>query len=174
MLKPLSEISNKVETSLMLPLSNVVILPEVALPITLTDSYSIGVVEAALLSNHKQLVVATIRPQMQQRFEKDKNAEIESLDDIYPVAALATVESFSRLPVGVAECVFRGFERVNIDKLQVFDHICEVKFNRLSKLSEQETSAKIETLVKIIKSNWQEIAELRCNTIEQVLIALSE
>ena len=174
MLKPLSEISNKVETSLMLPLSNVVILPEVALPITLTDSYSIGVVEAALLSNHKQLVVATIRPQMQQRFEKDKNAEIESLDDIYPVAALATVESFSRLPVGVAECVFRGFERVNIDKLQVFDHICEVKFNRLSKLSEQETSAKIETLVKIIKSNWQEIAELSCNTFEQVLIALSE
>ncbi|MGB6295688.1 MAG: hypothetical protein WBF90_05810 [Rivularia sp. (in: cyanobacteria)] len=40
-------ISNKVETSLMLPSSNVVILPEVALPMTLTDSNSIGVSKSA-------------------------------------------------------------------------------------------------------------------------------
>ncbi|MGB3641452.1 MAG: LON peptidase substrate-binding domain-containing protein, partial [Rivularia sp. (in: cyanobacteria)] len=123
--KPLDGISKKVETSLMLPSSNVVVLPEVSLPMTLTDSYSIGVVEAALLSNHKQLVVATIRPEIKCRFDKDKNAEIESLDDIYPVATLATVDSFVRLPVGMAECVFRGLERVKIEKLQVYDHICE-------------------------------------------------
>ncbi len=172
--KPLDGISKKVETSLMLPSSNVVVLPEVSLPMTLTDSYSIGVVEAALLSNHKQLVVATIRPEIQWRFDKDKNAEIESLDDIYPVATLATVDSFVRLPVGMAECVFRGLERVKIEKLQVYDHICEVKFNRLPKLSQQEISAKIATLVKVIKSNWEEIAALNCNNFEQVLIALTE
>ncbi len=174
MFKPFLEISNKVETSLMLPSSNAVILPEVALPMTLTDSNSIGVVEAALLSNHKQLVVATIRPETQQKLEQDKNAEIKSLDDIYPIAALATVESFLRLPLGAAECIFQGLERVKIQKLQVFDHICEVKFNRLSKLSEQENSAKIETLIKIIKSHWQEIAELNSNTFEQILATLTE
>ena len=141
---------------------------------TLTDSNSIGVVEAALLSNHKQLVIATIRPETQQKLEQDENAEIESLDDIYPIATLATVESFLRLPVGFAECVFWGLERVKIANLQVFDHICEVKFNRLSKLSEQENSAKIETLFKIIKSHWQEIAELNCNTFDQILGRLIE
>ncbi len=70
--KPFSEISKKVETSLMLPSSNMVMLPGVALPMTLTDSYSIGVVEAALFSNHKQFVVGTIRPEIQRRFEKEK------------------------------------------------------------------------------------------------------
>ena len=172
--KPLDGISKKVETSLMLPSSNMVMLPGVALPMTLTDSYSIGVVEAALLSNHKQLVVATIRPEIKCRFDKNENAEIESLDDIYPVATLATVDSFVRLPVGMAECVFRGLERVKIEKLQVYDHICEVKFNRLPKLSQQEIFAKIATLVKVIKSNWEEIAALNCNNFEQVLIALAE
>ncbi len=53
-----------------------VMLPGVALPMTLTDSYSIGVVEAALFSNHKQLVVATIRPEIQRRFEKEKKVVI--------------------------------------------------------------------------------------------------
>jgi ATP-dependent Lon protease len=172
--KTFSEISKKIETSLMLPLSNMVMLPGVALPMTLTDSYSIGVVEAALLSNHKQLVVATIRPEIQQQFDRDKNAEIESLDDIYPVAALVTIESLIRLPVGAIECVFRGLDRVKIEKLQVFDHICEVKFNRLSKLSKQETSAKIAVLVKIIKSNWEEITVLNCNNFEQIVTALTE
>jgi ATP-dependent Lon protease len=172
--KTFSEISKKIETSLMLPLSNMVMLPGVALPMTLTDSYSIGVVEATLLSNHKQLVVATIRPEIQQQFDRDKNAEIESLDDIYPVAALVTIESLIRLPVGAIECVFRGLDRVKIEKLQVFDHICEVKFNRLSKLSKQETSAKIAVLVKIIKSNWEEITVLNCNNFEQIVTALTE
>ncbi len=158
----------------MLPSSNIVILPEVLLPMTLTDSYSIGVVEAALLSSHKQLVVATIRPEIQWRFDKDKNPEIESLEDIYPVAALATIENLIRLPAGGIECVFRGLERVNIEKLQVFDHICEVKFNRLPKLNQKETSVKIAKLVKIIKSHWSEIAALNCNIFEQVLIALIE
>ena len=174
MIEPLLGKLNKLETSLMLPLSNIVILPEVALPITLTDSYSIGVVEAALLSNHKQLVVATTKPEFQREFDQDKHIEIESLDDIYSVAALATVESFLRLPSGVAECVFRGLKRVKIVNLQVFDHICEVKFNRLSELSEQENSAKIKTLIKIVKSHWQEIAELNCNTFEQILVAITE
>ena len=172
--KPLDGISKKVETSLMLPSSNMVMLPGVALPMTLTDSYSIGVVEAALLSNHKQLVVATIRREIQRQFDKDKNPEIESLDDIYPVATLATVDSFVRLPIGVAECVFRGLERVKIEKLQVYDHICEVKFNRLPKLSQQEISAKIATLVKVIKSNWEEITVLNCNNFEQIVTALTE
>ncbi len=172
--KTFSEISKKIETSLMLPLSNMVMLPGVALPMTLTDSYSIGVVEATLLSNHKQLVVATIRPEIQQQFDRDKNAEIESLDDIYPVAALVTIESLIRLPVGAIECVFRGLDRVKIEKVQVFDHICEVKFNRLSKLSKQETSAKIAVLVKIIKSNWEEITVLNCNNFEQIVTALTE
>ncbi len=172
--KPLDGISKKVETSLMLPSSNMVMLPGVALPMTLTDSYSIGVVEAALLSNHKQLVVATIRPEIKCRFDKNENAEIESLDDIYPVATLATVDSFVRLPVGMAECVFRGLERVKIEKLQVYDHICEVKLNRLPKLSQQEISAKIATLVKVIKSNWEEITVLNCNNFEQIVTALTE
>lgn len=172
--KPSDGISKKVETSLMLPLSNIVMLPQVALPMTLTDSDSIGIVEAALLSNHKQLVVATIRPEIQRRFEKNQNVKVESLDDIYSVAALVSIENLLRLPIGVIECVFRGLERVNIEKLEVFDHICEVKFNRLAKLSKQEISAKSETLTKIIKSEWEELAALHCNTFEQVLITLRE
>ena len=114
----------------------------------MTESNSIGGVDAALLSNHKQLVVATTKPEFQREFDQDKHIEIESLDDIYSVAALATVESFLRLPSGVAECVFRGLKRVKIVNLQVFDHICEVKINRLCVLCERDNSAKIKTLIK--------------------------
>ena len=71
--------SKKLDTSLLLPLLNVVVLPGVTLPVMVVRSRSVEAVEMTTLTSHKQLVIATVRPEKQERFDQDRNAEIESL-----------------------------------------------------------------------------------------------
>lgn len=178
--KPFSGKSKTLESSLLLPLINVVILPGITLPVMVIRSHSVGVVEATALTPHKQLVVAAVRPHSRQRLEQDHNAEIESLEEIYPVATLAVVQRIIRLPMEGIQVLVRGLERVCIERIEVTDRICEVNYHRLPKLSQEGSSeaggkslaAKIEALVGAIKSQWREISNSDSSFPEEVLAFL--
>ena len=79
------------ETKLLLPVRNIVLLPGITLPIVAGRSRSIAVAESTMMTEQKELIVAAIRPETAKRLEKDENAEIESLEQIYPIATLAVV-----------------------------------------------------------------------------------
>ena len=67
---PFSGKPKTLESSLLLPLINVVLLPGITLPVMVVRSHSVGVVEATALTSHKQLIIAGIRPESRQRLEK--------------------------------------------------------------------------------------------------------
>ncbi len=171
-------ISKSLETSLLLPLRHVVLLPEITLPVVAGRPNSVAVVEATVMTPEKQLVIATLKPEAALRLEADENAEITSLKEIYSVAALAVVQRVVRMPMGVMQLIVQGLERVHIEELQVRDHLIEVKFHRLNKLTKEAAiasgtpAATIDALAVAIQSRWQEIASFHPNFPEEVLTVL--
>ncbi len=166
------------ETCLLLPLRNMVLLPKITLPAIAGRPRSMAAVEAAMLNPQKHLIIAAIRPEAQKRLENDENAEIETLDELYPVATLAVIQRVVRLPVGPIQLVVQGQERVKIEQLLKQDPAYEVEFRRLPKLTAEAaiaagtTSQKLEALNGAIKSLWREAATINPNFPEDILALL--
>ncbi|MBE9167959.1 endopeptidase La [Pleurocapsales cyanobacterium LEGE 06147] len=168
----------KQETSLLLPLRNIVLLPGITLPVVAGRTRSVAAVESAMLSEDKQLILAAIRPEAQKRLEEDENAEINSIEEIYPVATLAVIHRMSRLPIGPIQLIVEGKERVLIEELVETTPTYKVKFRPLPALTQQVAIAAgtdkqtLEALLGAIKSLWQEVSELNTKFPEELLAVL--
>lgn len=184
---------NKLETSLVLPLRNVVLLPGITLPVVAGKPRSVAVVESTMMTENKQLIVTAIRPEARQRIEeletapktpdlhenlKSHSLEVESLKEIYPVATLAVIHKMSRLPMGPIQLIIEGLERVEIVELVQNNPTYVVKFKRLALLTEKEalstgTDRKtLEALTHAIKSLWTEAADINPRFPEELLEVL--
>ncbi len=167
--------SEPLETRLLFPLRNIVLLPGITLPVIAGRPRSVAVAESTMVTEQKQLIVAAIRPEAQGRMAEDEKAEIESLEELYPVATLAVVHKMIRLPVGPIQLIVEGQERVRIEQLLQTDPTYAVKFRRLPKLTKEAAIAResqeqtLEALTSAIKSLWQEAASLNPNFPEEVL-----
>ena len=178
---------NKIETSLLLPLRDVVLLPGTTLPIVAGKPRSIAVAESAAMTENKQLILAAIRPQALQKLSKlekrnqasdrveSRPPEIESLSEIYPIATLAVIHKMMPLPMGLVQLIVEGLERVEIVKLVQSDPTYAVKFKKLPPLTVKDAWVKgtneqtIEALTQAIKSLWSEGAAINPHFPEELL-----
>ena len=184
---------HKLETSLLLPLRNVVLLPGITLPVVAGKPRSVAVVESTMLKENKQLILTAIRPQALQRLEeleitqtargysetqKFVPPEIESFKEIYPVATLAVIHKMSRLPNGLIQLIVEGLERVEVVELMQTHPTYAVKFKRLPALTEKEALARrtdeqtLTALTQAIKSLWTEVAAMNPRFPEELLEVL--
>ncbi len=168
---------DRVETSFLLPLQDVVLFPGISLPVMVGKPRSISVIESTMLTENKQLIVATIRPEAKQKLSELETAqklarnnetipsppfEVESLKEIYPVATLAVIHKMNFLPMGPIQLIVEGLEKVEIVKLVQTHPAYTVKFKKLPPLTEKEALAKgtdeqtLEALTQAIKSLWME------------------
>ena len=167
-----------VETGFMLPLRNVVLLPDITLPVIAGRPRSVAVAEAAMETAQKQLVIATVRPEAIERLEADDKAEIEGLEELYPVATLAVVQRMLRLPMGPVQLAVQGQERVRIESMEPIKSTYRVTFRRLPELTLEQAIASggsqktLEALIGAIKSLWREAADLNPQFPDELLTIL--
>ncbi|MEQ8973499.1 MAG: endopeptidase La [Coleofasciculus sp. C1-SOL-03] len=175
---PIFPIAEDMETALLLPLRNMVLLPEITLPVIAGRPRSVAVAEATMQISPKQVVIATVRPEAAERLEADEQAEIESLDELYPIATLAIVQRLLRLPIGPVQLIVEGQERVYLHELLQDSPTYKVEFQRLPKLTTEAAlatgtdSQSLEALTRTIQSLWREAAALNPNFPEEVLTVL--
>ncbi|AFY79625.1 MAG: endopeptidase La [Hydrococcus sp. C42_A2020_068] len=168
----------KLETGFLLPLRNIVLLPGVTLPVVAGRPRSVSVAESVMMTEQKQVIIAAVRPEAVQKLEKEEKAEIESLEELYPIATLAVVHKMLRLPVGPIQLIIEGQERVRIEQLLQTEPTYIVKFERLPNLTVEAAIAagaqqqSIQALTSALKSLWQEAASLNPNFPEEVLTVL--
>ncbi len=181
---------NNLETSLLLPLRNVVLFPGITLPVLAGKPRSVAVVESTMLKQNKQLIITAIHPQAVSRWGEletaqttdDQNEaqklsfpEIESFKEIYPIATLAVIHKMNRLPGGLIQLIVEGLERVEIVELVQTHPTYAVKFKKLPALTEKEALRKgkdkqtLEALTQAIKSLWTEAAEINPRFPEELL-----
>ncbi len=168
----------KQETGLLLPLRNIVLLPGITLPVVAGRTRSVAAVESTMMNEDKQLILAAIRPEAEKRLEQNEQAEINSLDEIYPVATLAVIHRMSRLPIGPIQLIVEGKERVLIEELIETTPTYKVKYRLLSALTPEAAIATgtdkqtLEALLGAIKSLWQEASQLNPNFPDELLAVL--
>lgn len=178
---------HKVETSLLLPLRDVVLLPGTTLPVVAGKPRSVAVAESAASTENRQLIIAAIRPEalpkISQLEARNKGSdrretrpfEIESLSEIYPIATLAVIQKIMPLPMGLIQLIVEGLERVEIVKLIQSDPAYTVKFRKLPDLTVEDAWAKgtdeqtIEALTQAIKSLWSEGAAINPHFPQELL-----
>lgn len=160
------------EHSLLLPLRNVVLLPGVTLPVIASRPRSVAVAQMLIHSPNKQLVVATVRPEIAAQLEEDEDREIESIEELYPIATWATVQRTLSLPTGAIQLILQGVDRIQLEELAAREQSYEVDFLRLPKLTQDtipaESIAKASALKEAIQSLWGEIASLNPNFPEEL------
>jgi ATP-dependent Lon protease len=160
------------ERSLLLPLRNIVLLPGVTLPVIASRPRSVAVAQMSIQSSNKQIAVATVRPHIATELEADESREIESLEEIYPIATLATIQRTLTLPTGAIQLVLHGVDRIQIEALSLEEQPYEVDYISLPKLSPSDdpevSVAKTSALKEAIQSLWGEIASLNQNFPEEL------
>ena len=185
--------ANEIEKSWLLPLRNLVLLPGITIPVMVGKPRSVASVESAMLTEKKQLIVATIRPEVRQRIErletalktdaadktlKSSSLEVESLQEIYAVATLAVIHKMSPLASGSIQLIIEGLERVENVELVQSAPTYVVKFKRLPALRKEEAlltgtdEQTIAALTQAIKSLWAEAAEIDPQFPEELLRVL--
>ena len=168
------------ETGLMLPLRDVVLLPDITLPVVAGRSRSVAAATATLDTPTKELVIATIRPEAALRLQENELAEIERLDELYPVATMAVVQRILRLPMGPVQLVVQGKERVRLQALTSVSPTYQITFQRLPNLTVDAAVAGgmdaklLDALTGALKSLWREAADLNPNFPEELLALLLE
>ena len=99
---------DNVHTLPVLPIKNTVLFPFMLLPLNVGRPASIAVIEAALASEEKELVVAALR---------DANIENPDLKDLYSIGTKAVIKKMARKADGTLEVVLLGVDRVVLLKL---------------------------------------------------------
>ena len=87
-----------------LPLRNVVLFPDVVLPVSLGRKRSLNAVKAAY-KNHGYLGAFT---------QKDARVDSPELDDIFPVGCVAQVLKILELPDGSTTAILQGKHRIKL------------------------------------------------------------
>ncbi len=110
--------------------------------------------------------------------EEDENAEIEKMDELYPVATLAIVQRMIRLPIGPIQLIVQGQERIRIEEIIKINPTYEVSFRRLPQITVEAALAdgisekNLEALTKVLQSLWREAANVNPNFPEEILTVL--
>lgn len=145
----------------LLPLRDVVVFPNVVVPLFVGRERSIKALEYAM-AHHKEVFLAT---------QKDAKVDNPSPEDIYSFGTLSSVLQLLKLPDGTVKALIEGKKRGKIDNFQElhgFFMVNAVTFQDRSEI-DNETRA----LMRSINSNFEEYAKLNNKISEEVVTTVT-
>jgi ATP-dependent Lon protease len=132
----------------LLPLRDVVIFPNVVVPLFVGREKSVKALEYAMA--HKKEIFLSA--------QKDAKFDNPSPQDIHSCGTVSTVLQLLRLPDGTVKALLEGKERGNIIKFLDKDDFFMVEVNQLQ--TNYETNLELKVLLRTINSNFEKYAKL--------------
>ena len=145
-----------------LPLRDVVVYPNMVIPLFVGRDKSIQALDAAMANNKQILLVA------------QKSAELDepSFDDFHTIGTLSSILQLLKLPDGTIKVLVEGAERVKVirfaEESEYFTAEIEVLDNE-----EPEDEKKLEVLSRSIVSLFEQYVKLNKKVPPEVLTSLS-
>ncbi|TAL02161.1 MAG: endopeptidase La, partial [Porticoccaceae bacterium] len=106
----------------MLPLRDVVVYPQMVIPLFVGRAKSILALDA-VMSTHKQILLVA---------QKDAGIDDPGEDDLYRVGSLATVLQMLKLPDGTVKVLVEGNQRVAIRRVLQSDPFPVAEYDEIS------------------------------------------
>ncbi len=145
--EPVKKVFEAVEVAV-LPLRDIVLFPEMILPVKLDDEKSIRLIDDALVSK-KKIGVQTIRPGVD---------EVKDLSDLFEVGTAANILKKIMMPDGAISVLIQGVARYRVEKVVSQDPYIQV----LARLHRDEIpeGKEIEARVAIIRDLFTRFVDL--------------
>ncbi len=145
----------------LLPLRDVVVFPNVVVPLFVGRKKSIRALEYAM-AHKKEIFLAA---------QKDASVDNPSPKDIYAYGTICTVLQLLRLPDGTVKTLIEGKHRGKIERYLDEDKFFMVEVIKLS--DEYEFTKETEALIRSIREEFQEYAKLSNKINPEVVATVS-
>lgn len=143
----------------LIPLRDLIIFPNLVVPLFVGRERSINALEAAMRENH--LVALAV--------QKDVEVQDPLPEDIYDVGSVAIVMQELKLPDGTAKALVEGKARVKIKKFIQTDPYFKVEIETVEETAVKDIEA--EALMRNLISQFEECARLGKPIPPEVLVA---
>jgi ATP-dependent Lon protease len=140
-----------------LPTRNVVIFPEMLVPLFAARDKSIKALEHAMAGD-RQIVLAA---------QKSEEIETPSKKDVHRVGVLAALLQLIKLPDGSLKALLEGKERCRITEFGEGDDFWRVRIEKLADV--EERSSQTEALVRGVQSSFKEYAKVNTKISEELV-----
>jgi len=132
----------------LLPLRDVVIFPNMVVPLFVGREKSIKALEYAM-SHEKEIMLSA---------QKDAKVDNPGIRDIYMFGTLGTVLQLLRLPDGTVKALVEGKQRAQIEKFVRYDDLFMVQVRKI--YPKGEINDETHALVRAINESFEEYAKL--------------
>ena len=138
-------ISNKLP---LLPLRDVVIYPNVSVPLFVGRDKSIAALDASMLKDKKILVVT----------QKMASEDDPAIDDLYRYGTLATITQMLKLPDGTVKVLIEGAKRIKITSVEDTQGYFLANYEEF--LTEKIADQEIKTIMQLASDKFEQYANL--------------
>ena len=140
----------------LLPLRDVVVYPNMVLPLFVGREKSITALQAAMAGDKQIMLVA----------QKSAQQDDPKLGDLYPIGTLSTILQLIKLPDGTLKVLVEGNKRATIESLQASDEFMSVQ---VSSIEEEIDSEELKHFLPTLKKQFQEYVKLTRKATPEVL-----
>ena len=145
-----------------LPLRDVVVYPNMVIPLFVGREKSIQALDAAMADNKQILLVA----------QKSADLEEPVIDDLYSIGTLSTILQLLKLPDGTIKVLVEGSERANVLRCQEDKDYFTADIEIIGR-DDQEDKQKLDISMRSIVSLFEQYVKLNNKVPPEVLTSLS-
>ncbi|WP_048308150.1 endopeptidase La [Halomonas sp. PR-M31] len=145
----------------LLPLRDVVVYPQMVIPLFVGREKSIQALEAAMEADKRVLLVA----------QREAGQDDPETNDLFAVGTVAEIMQLLKLPDGTVKVLIEGTSRADVHEVSVVDEgysIAEIALRESVPLSEREQ----ESLVRVLLNQFEQYVKLSKKVPNEVLNSL--
>nr|WP_298376015.1 endopeptidase La [uncultured Halomonas sp.] len=145
----------------LLPLRDVVVYPQMVIPLFVGREKSIQALEAAMEADKRVLLVA----------QREAGQDDPETNDLFAVGTVAEIMQLLKLPDGTVKVLIEGTSRADVHEVSVVDEgysIAEIALRESEPLSEREQ----ESLVRVLLNQFEQYVKLSKKVPNEVLNSL--
>ena len=143
----------------LLPLKDVVVFPDMIIPIFVSEEVCLKIVEASFEQGRHIFLSAFRSEDPKERFHKELECSTEPPFDVYDVGCVAKIIRFRKMPDGKTKILIHGISRARLVKVTQTTPFPIVELAVLPSQVSEASSAKIEQLVAAIKNKLKNVPE---------------
>jgi ATP-dependent Lon protease len=145
----------------LLPLRDVVVFPNMVIPLFVGRPKSIKALEAAMDAGKSILLVA----------QKSAAKEEPSVGDLYDIGCVANILQMLKLPDGTIKVLVEGVQRVRIDSVEDLRHIFFARARSVVSIGEQHTE--VEAMRRAVIAQFDQFVKLNKKIPGEIVTSLS-
>ena len=162
----------------LLPLKDIVVFPQMILPVFIAEDVCLKAVEAAMAGD-KLIMLSAFQAEDGKKKEGDKTTELKASSpvpfDVYDVGTVAMVMRTRRLPDGRFKVLIQGLRKASIQELTQQEPFPSVRVQLLQEQTlSAENTAESEALMRTVREQLEKLVALGRTLTADILVMLED